>query len=75
MVGHVLVLKTIPDVEVPALSITAANDTDRPRHAPVINVFHYGVRSDSEAPPLEGTTATTKGQPIGGRFFPLLVGP
>ena len=49
-----------------------ANDTDVPRRATVINVFRDGVRSNSDAPPLEGVPATRKGEPMGGRFFPLL---
>jgi ectoine hydroxylase-related dioxygenase (phytanoyl-CoA dioxygenase family) len=49
-----------------------ANDTDRPRRATVVNVFRDGVRSNSDAPPLQGVPAIPKGQPMGGRFFPLL---
>ena len=49
-----------------------ANDTDQPRRATVINVFRDGVRSNSDDPPLEGVPAIPKGQPMGGRFFPLL---
>ncbi len=49
-----------------------ANDTDRPRRAAVINVFRDGVRSNSDSPPLEGVPAIPKGEPMGGRFFPLL---
>jgi ectoine hydroxylase-related dioxygenase (phytanoyl-CoA dioxygenase family) len=50
-----------------------ANDTDSPRRATVINVFRDGVRSNSDAPPLEGVPAIRKGEPMGGRFFPLLL--
>ena len=49
-----------------------ANDTDRPRRATVINVFRDGVRSASDAPPLEGVPPVPRGEPMGGRFFPLL---
>jgi len=49
-----------------------ANDTDGPRRATVINVFRDGVRSNSDAPPLEGVPPVPKGEPMGGRFFPLL---
>ena len=49
-----------------------ANSTDRPRRATVINVFRDGVRSNSDAPPLEGVPPIPKGEPMGGRFFPLL---
>ena len=49
-----------------------ANETERPRRATVINVFRDGVRSDSDDPPLEGVPAVPKGEPMGGRFFPLL---
>jgi ectoine hydroxylase-related dioxygenase (phytanoyl-CoA dioxygenase family) len=51
-----------------------SNDTDSPRRATVINVFRDGVRSNSDAPPLEGVPAIPKGEPMGGRFFPLLFG-
>ncbi len=49
-----------------------ANNTDRPRRAAVVNVFRDGVRSNSDDPPLEGVPAIPKGQPMSGRFFPLL---
>ena len=52
-----------------------ANDTDRPRRATVVNVFRDGVRSASSAPPLEGVPPIPKGEPMGGRFFPLLLDP
>jgi len=51
------------------------NRTDRPRRATVINVFRDGVRSASEAPPLEGVPVIPKGAPMNGRFFPLLFDP
>ncbi|MET0626004.1 MAG: phytanoyl-CoA dioxygenase family protein [Pyrinomonadaceae bacterium] len=49
-----------------------ANSTDSPRRAAVVNVFRDGVRSNSDAPPLEGVPVIPKGEPMGGRFFPLL---
>jgi len=49
-----------------------ANDTERPRRATVVNVFRDGVRSNSDASPLEGVPPIPKGEPMGGRFFPLL---
>ena len=52
-----------------------ANSTPRPRRAAVINVFRDGVRSNSDAPPLEGVPPVPKGEPMGGRFFPLLFDP
>lgn len=51
-----------------------ANSTARPRRATVVNVFRDGVRSNSDAPLLEGVPAIPKGQTISGRFFPLLFG-
>jgi ectoine hydroxylase-related dioxygenase (phytanoyl-CoA dioxygenase family) len=52
-----------------------ANSTERPRRAAVINVFRDGVRSNSDAPPLEGVPPIPMGEPMGGRFFPLLFDP
>jgi ectoine hydroxylase-related dioxygenase (phytanoyl-CoA dioxygenase family) len=52
-----------------------ANSTPRPRRATVINVFRDGVRSNSDAPPLEGVPPVPKGEPMCGRFFPLLFDP
>jgi len=49
-----------------------ANSTARPRRATVVNVFRDGVRSNSDSPLLEGVPAIPKGQPMSGRFFPLL---
>ncbi|HSB10734.1 MAG TPA: phytanoyl-CoA dioxygenase family protein [Blastocatellia bacterium] len=51
------------------------NRSKLPRRATVINVFRDGVRSASDAPPLEGVPSVCKGQPMGGRFFPLLFDP
>src|SRR5690606_23842077 len=52
-----------------------ANRTDRPRRAAVINVFRDGVRSASDQPLLEGVPPIPVGQPMGGKFFPLLFDP
>jgi ectoine hydroxylase-related dioxygenase (phytanoyl-CoA dioxygenase family) len=52
-----------------------ANTTARPRRAVVVNAFRDGVRSDSDAPPLEGVPPVPKGEAMGGRFFPLLFDP
>jgi hypothetical protein len=41
----------------------------------VINVVRDGVRSDSDDPLLTGVPVVPKGQPLGGRFFPLLFDP
>jgi ectoine hydroxylase-related dioxygenase (phytanoyl-CoA dioxygenase family) len=51
------------------------NRTTGARRAAVINVFREGVRSASDAPPLEGVPAIPTGQPMTGRFFPLLFDP
>jgi len=50
-----------------------ANETGSPRRATVINVFRDGVRSNSDAPLLEGVPPIRKGERMGGRFFPLLL--
>jgi ectoine hydroxylase-related dioxygenase (phytanoyl-CoA dioxygenase family) len=51
------------------------NRTDRPRRATVINAFRDGVSSDLDKPLLTGADVIPKGQPMGGRFFPLLFEP
>jgi len=51
------------------------NRTERPRRAAVINVFRDGVMSASDAPPLEGVRPIPAGEPMAGRFFPLLFDP
>src|SRR5689334_12819957 len=48
------------------------NRSDRPRRATVINVFRDGVRSASDAELLAGVPPIPAGQPMDGRFFPLL---
>ncbi|HEV3144986.1 MAG TPA: phytanoyl-CoA dioxygenase family protein, partial [Gemmataceae bacterium] len=52
-----------------------ANSTDRERRATVVNVFRDGVRSDLNKPLLDGVDAIPVGQPMAGRFFPLLYNP
>ncbi|MEX2401597.1 MAG: phytanoyl-CoA dioxygenase family protein [Rhodothermales bacterium] len=49
-----------------------ANRTDRPRRAMVINVVRDGVASATDESLLEGVPPVPKGQPLRGRFFPLL---
>lgn len=51
------------------------NNTERPRRAAVVNVFHDGVVSDSDEPPLAGVPAVAVGQKMHGQFFPLLFDP
>lgn len=51
------------------------NRTALPRRAAVINVFRDGVCSASDAPPLEGVPPIPAGEPMRGRFFPLLFDP
>jgi hypothetical protein len=51
------------------------NRVDRPRRATVINVFRDGVRSASNESLLEGVPPVPAGQPMEGRFFPLLFDP
>lgn len=48
------------------------NRTDRPRRATVINAIRDGVQSKSDQPLLEGVPVVAPGQPLGGKFFPLL---
>lgn len=50
------------------------NRTDRPRRAMVLNVLRDGVRSASDTPLLAGVPPVPAGEPMGGRFFPLLYG-
>jgi hypothetical protein len=51
------------------------NMTMRQRRATVINVFRNGVRSASNAPPLEGVPPIPKGEKMDGQFFPRLFDP
>lgn len=52
------------------------NRTDRPRRAAVINVFKDGVCSASNEPMLNGVDPLIPdGEPMEGRFFPLLYDP
>ena len=48
------------------------NRSQSPRRALVINVVADGVRSDSDAPLLEGVPPIPKGEKLNGQFFPLL---
>jgi hypothetical protein len=49
------------------------NRSPRPRRATLINAFRDGVRSATDDALLQGVPAIPRGQPLGGRFFPLLV--
>jgi ectoine hydroxylase-related dioxygenase (phytanoyl-CoA dioxygenase family) len=49
-----------------------ANATPRPRRATVINAFKDGTLSDTDEVLLTGVPAIPKGQPMTGKFFPLL---
>jgi hypothetical protein len=51
------------------------NASALPRRGVVINVVKDGVVSDSDEPLLNGVPVVPKGQPLGGRFFPLLFDP
>ena len=48
------------------------NRTPRPRRALVLNVVRDGVWSDSDQPLLDGTDIIPVGQPLSGKFYPLL---
>jgi hypothetical protein len=48
------------------------NRSPRQRRAVVINMFRDGTRSDSNEPLLEGVDVVPRGEPMRGRFFPLL---
>ncbi|QDS87591.1 Phytanoyl-CoA dioxygenase (PhyH) [Rosistilla ulvae] len=50
-----------------------ANRTERPRRAAVLNVVRDGVCSSDDEPLLAGTDPIPTGQPLEGRFFPLLL--
>ena len=52
-----------------------ANSTPRQRRATVINVFRDGVKSDLSQPLLKGVDTIPAGEPMSGRFFPLLFEP
>jgi ectoine hydroxylase-related dioxygenase (phytanoyl-CoA dioxygenase family) len=49
------------------------NRTDRPRRATVLNVVRDGVCSQSSEPLLQGVSVIPPGEPLGGKFFPLLI--
>jgi len=48
------------------------NRSDRPRRGVALNFFLDGTRSASDEPLLEGVPVIPSGQPLSGRFFPLL---
>ena len=48
------------------------NRTERPRRATVINVVKDGVKSSVDEPLLAGTETIAAGQPLSGKFYPLL---
>jgi ectoine hydroxylase-related dioxygenase (phytanoyl-CoA dioxygenase family) len=52
-----------------------ANASERPRRGVVVNFVKDGVRSDSDEPLLAGVPKLAKGEPLHGRFFPLLFDP
>jgi hypothetical protein len=54
---------------------SAANVTNRPRRATVINVFRDGVMSARDDAPLRGVSPIPRGQKMQGQFFPLLTLP
>lgn len=49
------------------------NRSERPRRATLVNAFRDGVRSASDEELLVGVPPVPKGQPMSGRFFPLLL--
>ena len=51
------------------------NMSPRPRRAFVLNVFADGTYSDTDGQILRGVPKTRKGQPLKGKFFPLLFDP
>ena len=51
---------------------SSANESSRPRRGTVINVVRDGVRSATDDPLLTGVPPVPAGQPLSGRFFPLL---
>ena len=48
------------------------NHSPRPRRAVVINMFRDGTLSDADEALLEGAEVVPRGEPMGGRFYPLL---
>ncbi len=52
-----------------------ANHTERPRRTTVLNAFRDGTHCASNDVLLEGVPPISDGQPMGGRFFPLLLDP
>jgi ectoine hydroxylase-related dioxygenase (phytanoyl-CoA dioxygenase family) len=54
---------------------SSANQSGRPRRGTVINVVRDGVRSATDDALLTGVPPVPAGQPLEGRFFPLLFDP
>jgi ectoine hydroxylase-related dioxygenase (phytanoyl-CoA dioxygenase family) len=54
---------------------SSANRSDRPRRGTVVNVVRDGVRSATDEALLDGVPPVPSGQPLAGRFFPLLYEP
>ena len=54
---------------------SSANRSDRQRRGAVINVVRDGVASATNDPLLAGVPPVPAGQPLNGRFFPLLYDP
>lgn len=52
-----------------------ANHTARPRRATVLNVVRDGVKSVTDESLLDGVPSVGKGNPLEGKFFPLLFDP
>lgn len=48
------------------------NTSAQPRRAVVVNFIRDGVYSDSDEPLLAGIPAIPRGEPVAGRFFPIL---
>lgn len=48
------------------------NRSKRPRRGIVINFIRDGVRSNTDEPLLKGVPVIGKGEPLSGRFFPML---
>lgn len=53
---------------------SSENRIDKPRRATVINAVKDGVRSATDESLLQGIPAIPDGEPLNGKFFPLLTG-
>jgi ectoine hydroxylase-related dioxygenase (phytanoyl-CoA dioxygenase family) len=51
---------------------SSENRSERPRRGAVLNFIRDGVRSASDEPLLQGIPPVPAGEPLAGRFFPLL---